>query len=273
MVSRRKFTHHLILLLADLIPCRHKCSTAFREPIPSVDNDPPLCPNCMSEVIEQVTYLLSSFDGLLIRFTQRELDAPEDEAWFQEHADHPDHEEEAHPFPGFFNPPSMVGNRQSNRPQPQMQEINPLAEMMRLISGGMSAPSSNASSAQQGPRIRTFTFGNPAGGGIMGGATISIGGGPILGRDDQGFVRDPWGGAFGQSRGGRTADEAARERFGDDQHPGQGYQFRPAPGDYVTIEDLLSHFLGGMTVAGVPGNGQMGDYVMSDGTFPLFQES
>jgi hypothetical protein len=160
----------------------------------------------------------------------------------------------------------MVGNRQANRPQPQMQEINPLAEMMRLISGGMSAPSDPSA---QAPRVRTFTFGNPAGGGIMGGATISIGGGPILGRDNQGFVRDPWGDAFGQSRGGRTADEAARERFPDgNQHPGQGYGFRPAPGDYVTIEDLLSHFLGGMTVAGVPGNGQMGDYVMSDGTFP-----
>jgi hypothetical protein len=208
---------------------------------------------------------------LLIGFSQRELDAPEDEAWFQDHAEHADHEEEDHhPFPGFFNPPSMVGNRQSSaRPQPQMQEINPLAEMMRLISGGIS-PSSNAAQ-QGGPRIRTFTFGNPTGGGIMGGATISIGGGPILGRDNQGFVRDPWGDAFGQSRGGRTADEAARERFGDGAQQGQGDGFRPAPGDYVTIEDLLSHFLGGMTVAGVPGNGQMGDYVMSDGSSSAFQ--
>lgn len=105
----------------------------------------------------------------------------------------------------------------------------------------------------------------------MGGATISIGGGPVLGRDDQGYVRDPWGDAFGQARGsGRTADQAARERFGDEGHPqgGQGGfdPYHPAPGDYVTIEDLLSHFLGGMTVGGGgPGGGNMGDYVMSDG--------
>ncbi|GHJ85054.1 hypothetical protein NliqN6_1456 [Naganishia liquefaciens] len=230
----------------------HECSTAFREPIPSVGNDPPLCPNCMSEVIEQ-----------------RELDAQDDE-WFhpQTEAEAEDHSD--HPFMGFFNPPSMVGNRTSAPARPHAQEINPLAEMMRLMSGAVPPPSSNSSSTGStggGPRIRTFTFGNPTGGGIMGGATISIGGGPVLGTDEHGFVRDPWGDAFGQARGassGPTAEQGARERFGQGGQAGFN-PYRPAPGDYVTIEDLLSHFLGGMSaVGGGPGSGNLGDYVMSD---------
>jgi hypothetical protein len=70
VVPRRKLTHRLIHLLADLTSLSvNQCSTAFREPIPAVDNDPPLCPNCMSEVIEQVTYLSPSFNDPLIKFT------------------------------------------------------------------------------------------------------------------------------------------------------------------------------------------------------------
>lgn len=46
--------------------------------------------------------------------------------------------------------------------------------------------------------------------------------------------------------------------LGGEYHGGAGY---------VTIEDLLSHFFGGMTGlgAGAGGGGPMGDYVLSDG--------
>lgn len=39
-------------LLIDHLP---QCSTAFREPIRNRGNDLPLCPNCMSDVVEEVS--------------------------------------------------------------------------------------------------------------------------------------------------------------------------------------------------------------------------
>lgn len=136
-----------------------------------------------------------------------------------------------------------------------------------MMSDAMLPPTAQANNPSgTGPRIRTFTFGNGTGrGGIMGGAaTISIGGGPVLARDEDGFVRDPWSG------GGRTAPgEGGREWFGGDGNQlsrggGAGGEYHPGPG-YVTIEDLLSHFLGGMTGLGSGGGGPIGDYVLSDG--------
>lgn len=141
----------------------------------------------------------------------------------------------------------MTGNR------PRAAE-HPLAEMMRLFAGaGQQQQPNNA-----GPRVRTFTFGNPNGG-WGGGATISIGGGAVLGRDADGFIRDPWGTDDGGSgAGGGGVRLGAPGRGGGEWHPGPGY---------VTIEDLLSHFLGGMTGLG-GGSGPMGDYVLSDGKSP-----
>ena len=229
----------------------------------------------MSEVIEEVSHTFhDSVYRLLKRCEsapfQRELDAAPADSWFQPQTPHDDHP--SHPFDGFFNPPSMVGNRQTAPPRPPPQDVNPLAEMMRLMSGALVAPATPSHGGGGGPRVRTFTFGNPAGGGIMGGATISIGGGPVLGTDEHGFVRDPWGGdAFGRGARGPTAEQGAQDRFGGDGGGGGGQApwgaYRPAPGDYVTIEDLLAHFLGGMSVVGGAGtgSGNLGDYVMSDG--------
>lgn len=161
----------------------------------------------------------------------------------------------------------MVGARQNHPPRPPSQDVNPLAEMMRLMSGALVAPATpshhgGGGGGGGGPRIRTFTFGNPTGGGIMGGATISIGGGPVLGTDEHGSVRDPWRDAWGGVRG-PTAEQGAQERFLDGGQAAFG-AYRPAPGDYVTIEDLLAHLLGGMSGVG-GGSGNLGDYVMSDG--------
>ncbi|KAJ9117548.1 hypothetical protein QFC22_004398 [Naganishia vaughanmartiniae] len=208
----------------------------------------------------------------------RELDAPQDESWFP--SEHPDHEEEEHNMMGFFNPPSMVGNRQTNAARQgndnfhgggQYPEAgNPLAALMQMFSGG--APLPGTTTGPPGaPRIRTFTLGNGAGGGgFISGATISIGGPPTLGRDEYGYIRDPWGeDPFGQARAGgqRSAEEAARDRFAAAGNEGFGFaEYRPEPGVHVTIEDLLSHFLGGMTGLGGngSGSGHLGDYVLSD---------
>ncbi|KAJ9098230.1 hypothetical protein QFC21_004559 [Naganishia friedmannii] len=253
----------------------HECSTAFPEPVRNGGNDLPLCPNCMSDVVEE-----------------RDLDAPQDESWFP--GEHPEHEEEEqHNMMGFFNPPSMVGNRQANAARRENDNFrggqppdagNPLAALMQMFGGG--APIPGTTSGQiGGPQIRTFRLGNGAGGGFIGGATISIGGPPTLGRDEYGYIRDPWGDdPFGQARGTgrggeRTADEAARERFGGTQWNGNdpfggggdggfGFaEYHPEPGAHVTIEDLLSHFLSGMTGLGgnaAGGSGHLGDYVLSD---------
>ncbi|KAJ9110276.1 hypothetical protein QFC19_001679 [Naganishia cerealis] len=254
----------------------HECSTAFREPIRNGGNDLPLCPNCMSDVVEE-----------------RELDAPEDDSWFP--SDHPVHDDEDQNFLGFFNPPSMVGNRQANVPRQGNNDFHnghppdgehPLAALMQLFGGGpMQGTSDNTHGQTGGPRIRTFTLGNGAGSGFFGGATISVGGVPTLGRDEYGYIRDPWGeDPFGQARGSgrgreRTADQAASDRFGDSPSNGNnpfggggggngGFGFvdyHPEPGAHVTIEDLLAHFLSGMTGLGVNGgNGPLGDYVLSD---------
>lgn len=106
----------------------------------------------------------------------------------------------------------------------------------------------------------------------MGGATISIGGGPVLRRDEQGHIRDPWrDDPENHENGERTADQAGTEWFGGGgAGGGQGGfgDYHPGPG-YVTIEDLLSHFLSGMTGLGDGGmgggSGHLGDYVLSDG--------
>ena len=149
----------------------------------------------------------------------------------------------------------MTRNRQTHTPD------NPLAEMIRLMSGTM-LPPSTAAQHSGGPRIRTFTFGNGA---VVGG-TISIGGGQVLGTDEDGFIRDPWS-------GGRTAGQGARETFPSAAREGNPLAGEGNPGaGYVTIEDLLSHFLGEMTGlgAGAGGGGPMGDYVLSDGESPTF---
>lgn len=148
----------------------------------------------------------------------------------------------------------MTGNRPPRQPE------NPLAEMMRLLSG---PPNAQQSPTTSGPRIRTFTFGNPRNGGWGGGATISIGGGPVLGRDPDGFVRDPWREDDNEhAAAGRPGGGGGGIRLGA---MGEGRELGPG---YVTIEDLLSHFLGSMTGLGTGGTGPMGDYVLSDGKSP-----
>lgn len=268
----------------------YDCSAYFAEPIRNSLDELPLCPVCTSEVV-----------------VDRESDS-EDE-W---HSDGPAPEREIQQsgsdipaFPGLFNPPSMTGNRiqppitGSNTAERSPAGGGGFLGMLNELFGSSDGDPSNE--PDQGPAVRTFSWGSPADGGMVMGGSISFGGPSRLRRGPDGRIPLPDSPPPNRARNQPSAridndmdDEwetpdimrqwAQGQTLGDEEnlYHGNTNRMRQAGGQQTLegmMQSLMAHLMqpdGNNVPWFMPGTsmngGRMGDYVFTQDGFDQIME-